>query len=212
MAGKPDAMAAVGEVITNPATGETVEFVQTRETTGGGLLELILTLAPYGRVGGVPHQHPAVERVLVLEGVLSCWVRHRRHELEPGATIEFPAETGHYVFNDTPEPVRALVRSEPALDFETFFETVFALAHQRQYKAFRGLPAPLHTALLSRTYDVYAPGIPIAAQRALLDRLVPLASKRYPRRLPPVLTSSAERSAARLHAPAGGSPAPGRRA
>jgi quercetin dioxygenase-like cupin family protein len=184
-------MAEVGEVIENPATGERIEFIQTRGTTGGELLELELGLAPYGRVGGVPHQHPATETVEVLEGVLSCRLRHERREVGPGESIVLPAGKGHYLFNERAEPVRARVFSRPACDFETFFETVFALAHTRQYKAFRGLPAPLHGALLSRTYEVYAPGLPIAMQRAMLDGLVPLARRRgYPERLPPVLSSS----------------------
>jgi quercetin dioxygenase-like cupin family protein len=180
-------VADVGEVIANPATGERIEFLQTRGTTGGALLELELTLAPYGRVGGMPHQHPAVETVEVLEGVLTCTLGRRRRELRAGDSVVLPAGRGHYLYNDRDEPVQARVSSRPARDFETFFETVFALAHQRRYKAFRGLPAPLHAALLSRTYEVYAPGLPIALQRTLLDRLVPLARRRgYPERLPPV--------------------------
>lgn len=180
-------MAEVGERIANPATGELVEFVQTRATTDGELLELELTLAPHGRVGGVPHQHPATETIDVLDGTLSCRLRRQRRDVGPGERLVIPERQGHYLFNDTDEPVRARVQARPALDFETFFETVFALAHRRQYRAFRGLPAPLHGALLSRTYDVYAPGIPIPVQRVALDGIVPLARKRgYAVSLPPV--------------------------
>jgi mannose-6-phosphate isomerase-like protein (cupin superfamily) len=191
-------MAEAGEVIVNPGTGERVEFLQTRAMTDGALLEFELTLAPLGRVGGVPHQHPATETVEVLDGVLSCRLRHERHELRAGDRFVLPAGKGHYLFNDTHEPVRARVQATPAWDFETFFETVFALAHERQYKAFRGLPPPLHGALLSRTYEVYAPGLPIGAQRAVLDRLVPLALKRgYPVQLPPIRADQAGSSSPR---------------
>jgi quercetin dioxygenase-like cupin family protein len=185
--GKPRGVAEVGEVIENPGKGERVEFLETRETTGGERLRLELTLAPRGRVGGMPHQHPAKETVDVLDGVLSANVAGARREVRMGETIVLPAGKGHYLFNDTAAPVRARVTSEPARDFETFFETVFAIAHERRYKAFRGLPAPLHAALLSRIYEVYAPGVPIAVQRRLLDRFVPLARRRgYPVRVPPV--------------------------
>jgi quercetin dioxygenase-like cupin family protein len=187
-------MAEAGEVIANPGTGERIEFLRTSAMTGGELLELELTLAPYGRVGGVPHQHPATETVEVLEGVLSCRLRYRRRDLHAGETVVVPAAKGHFFFNDTDRPVRARVVSRPAWDFETFFETVFALAHERQYKAFRGLPSPLHSALLSRTYEVYAPGLPIAVQRGVLDALVPLARKRgYPLKLPPVVEAGSPR-------------------
>jgi mannose-6-phosphate isomerase-like protein (cupin superfamily) len=180
-------VAEVGEVITNPGTGERIRFLQTRETTGGELLEFELTLDGYGRVGGVPHQHPATETVEVLDGVLSCRLGRERREVGAGETIVLPAGKGHYLFNERAEPVYARVAARPSWDFETFFETVFALAHMRQYKAFRGLPAPLHGALLARTYEVYAPALPIAVQRRLLDRLAPLALRRgYPVRLPPI--------------------------
>jgi mannose-6-phosphate isomerase-like protein (cupin superfamily) len=180
-------MAEVGEAIENPGTGERIEFVETRETTGGARLAIELELAPRGRVGGVPHQHPATETFEVREGVLTAAIRGSRRDVGPGGTVVVPACTGHYLFNDTELPVRAAVAAEPAFDFETFFETIFALAHQRRYTAFRGLPAPLHAALLSRTYDVYAPGAPIGVQRPVLDRLVPIARRRgYPTRLPPI--------------------------
>ena len=174
-------------MITNPGTGEQIRFLQTRETTGGERLELELTLAPKGRVGGLPHQHPATESIHVLEGVLSGRIRGRRVDVGPGGSIVLPAGVDHYLYNDTHERVRAHVLAEPARDFETFFETVFALAHERHHRSFRGLPAPLHAAMLSRLYDVYAPVVPMAVQRRLLDAVVPLARKRgYPEKVPPV--------------------------
>ena len=171
-------MAHPGDVISNPATGERVEFLQTRETTGGELLEFELALEPFGRVGGVPHQHPATETVDVLEGTLSCWYPGGRRDVGPGDSVVLPAGGSHYLFNDTPHRVRARVTSRPARDFETFFETVFALAERRQHKSFRGLPAPLHAVLLSYTYDVYAPLIPIAVQRPILRLLAGVARLR----------------------------------
>jgi mannose-6-phosphate isomerase-like protein (cupin superfamily) len=180
-------MAEVGEVIENPGTGERLEFVETRSTTGGERLRLELMLAPWGRVGGLPHQHPATETFDVLEGALTAIVGTKRREVQPGEQVVLPAGQGHFLFNETDRPVRARVTSGPAADFETFFETVFAIAHARRYKSFRGLPPPLHAALLSRTYDVYGPGLPIGVQRPILDGLAALARRRgYPERLPPV--------------------------
>jgi quercetin dioxygenase-like cupin family protein len=179
-------MAERGEVIVNPATGERVEFQTTRADSGGELLQFELTLAPFGRVGGLPHQHPAEETIEVVEGTLTARLGGERLNLAPGASLVIPAERGHYLYNETPEEVRATVRSRPARDFETFFETVFELAHDRRYKAFRGLPPPLHAALLSATYDVYAPGVPIPVQRPILAALSALARERgYAARLEP---------------------------
>ena len=171
-------MAEPGQVISNPATGERVEFLRTREATSDELLEFELTLEPFGRVGGLPHQHPATETVDVLEGRLTCRFPGGRREVGPGESILLPAGSSHYLFNDTPELVRARVTARPALHFETFFETVFALAAARRYKSFRGLPAPLHAALLAYTYDVYAPLVPIGLQRLVLRPLSGLARRR----------------------------------
>ena len=165
-------------MIENPATGERIEFRQTRRTTGGDVLEFELTLAPCGRVGGLPHQHPATETVEVLEGRLSCRLGRERRELAAGDSIVLPAGRSHYLFNDTDQPVRAHVTARPARDFETFFEIVFAIAQRRRYKAFRGLPPPLHTALLAHTYEVYAPVVSIAIQRPVLAVLAGLARRR----------------------------------
>src|SRR3954466_4795377 len=177
-------MALPGEIIENPATGERIEFLETRETTGGAFLEFELTLAPYGRVGGLPHQHPAQEIVDVLEGTMTCSYHRGRTEVGPGERVALPPRLDHYVFNATPAPVRARVTATPALDFETFFETVFALAAERRFIAFRGLPTPLHAALLSYTYEIYGPLVPIRLQRALLAPLAALAERRgYPARL-----------------------------
>jgi len=171
-------MARVGEVIANPGTGEQIEFLQTRATTNGELLEFELTLDAFGRVGGLPHQHPATERVDVLEGRLSCRFAGGRRELGPGDSVVVPPNASHFLFNETAERVRARVAARPAYDFETFFETVFALAERRRYRAWRGLPSPLHAALLSHTYDVYAPLVPVSLQRPALAVLARIARKR----------------------------------
>jgi quercetin dioxygenase-like cupin family protein len=184
--GKLTAVAEVGEVIVNPATGEQIEFRTTRASSGGDILQFELTLAPYGRVGGVPHQHPAEETLEVLEGTLTARLGGNRREVGPGERLVIAPGDSHYLFNETPHDVRALVSSRPALDFETFFETVFELAQTRRYKAFRGLPPPLHAALLSSTYEVYAPLVPITVQRPILGALAGLARERgYPARVAP---------------------------
>jgi mannose-6-phosphate isomerase-like protein (cupin superfamily) len=175
-------MAEPGEVIVNPATGERIEFRETKDTTGGRLLEFELTLAPCGRLGGLPHKHEVTERLTIHAGTLSAWIGLVRRDIGPGESVTVPAGLSHYVFNDdSDEEVRATVEVRPSRDFETFFETVFAIAAKRRYKAFRGLPRPLHICLLAYTYGVYGPLVPIALQRPLLAPLAALARLRgYP--------------------------------
>jgi mannose-6-phosphate isomerase-like protein (cupin superfamily) len=178
-------MARAGQAIANPGTGERIVFGATRADTGGERLEFELTLAPLGRVGGVPHKHEASERFTIRSGRLSLWFGPVRRELGPGESVEVPPGATHYVFNDGDEEVRASVVVRPARNFETFFETVFAIAARRRFKAFRGLPPPLHGALLADTYGVYGPALPIAVQRPLVRPLAALARRRgYPAALP----------------------------
>jgi len=179
-------MAERGEMIVNPATGERIEFRTTRADSGGEVLQFELTLAPFGRVGGMPHQHPAEETIEVVEGTLTARIGRERIHLHAGDSLVIPPARSHYLFNETPDDVRVIVRAQPALDFETFFETVFELANARKDRSFRGLPAPLHALLLSGIYDVYAPAVPIGLQRPVLRALAPLARRRgYPTRVPP---------------------------
>jgi quercetin dioxygenase-like cupin family protein len=180
-------MAEPGEVIVNPATGERIEFVQTRATTGGELLEFELTLAPCGRVAGFPHKHEVAERFTIHAGTLTAWLTLARRQAGPGDVLEIPAGVTHYVYNDDPdEEVRATVEVRPAGDFETFFETFFAIAAKRRYVSFRGLPRPLHMALLSYRYGGYGPFLPIPLQRAILAPLAALARLRgYPEAVDP---------------------------
>jgi mannose-6-phosphate isomerase-like protein (cupin superfamily) len=161
-------MAHAGQAIANVGTGEHMIFRATSADTGGERLEFELTLAPLGRVGGVPHKHAASERFTILAGRLTVWVGPARREVGPGDALEVPAGATHYICNDGDEDVRASVVVRPARDFESFFETVFAIAARRRFKAFRGLPSPLHGALLADTYGVYGPLLPIAVQRPLV--------------------------------------------
>jgi mannose-6-phosphate isomerase-like protein (cupin superfamily) len=174
-------MANPGETIVNPGTGEVIRFMTTSAMTDGRCLEFELALAPFGRVGGVPHKHEATERFTVHTGRLSGWVGLLRRDVEPGESIEVPAGVTHYVFNNTDAVVEATVEVRPAQDFETFFETVFTIATRRRFKTCRGLPPPLHGALLAHTYRVYGPVIPIFVQRPLVRVLAGLARRRgYP--------------------------------
>lgn len=175
-------MAEPGEVIVNPATGERILFVQTSGTTDGELLEFELTLAPCGRVAGFPHKHELGERFTVHAGTLTARLTLRRRDVGPGETLEIPAGVTHYLYNDdSDEEVRATVEVRPAGDFETFFETLFAIAAKRRYVSFRGQPRPLHMALLAYRYGGYGPFLPIPLQRVILAPLAALARLRgYP--------------------------------
>jgi mannose-6-phosphate isomerase-like protein (cupin superfamily) len=170
-------MARPGQVIENLATGEHVRFRQTRAETGGAFLEFTLRLEAGGVVGGLPHKHLVAERFAVESGCLAAWTPMGRQELGPGEALQVPSRLSHYVFSPGTEVI-ATVLVEPADDFETFLETTFRLQTERRFKVWRGLPGPLQAALISVTYDVYGPLVPIALQRRMLVPLAELARRR----------------------------------
>jgi|tagenome__1003787_1003787.scaffolds.fasta_scaffold20718277_2 mannose-6-phosphate isomerase-like protein (cupin superfamily) len=179
-------MARQGQIITNLATGEHIHFRQTKAETGGAFLEFELRLEPGGVVGGMPHKHLVAERFTVLDGRLAAWTPMGRRDFGPGDTIVVPSRMTHYVFNPGAEMLATVV-VEPANDFETFLETTFALQTARRFKVWRGLPGPLQGTLLSVTYDVYGPLLPIPLQRAAFEPLAELARRRG---IPAALTDS----------------------
>ena len=62
----------------------------------------------------------------------------------------------------------------PALNVETALETLFGLARDGKTNG-RGMPNPLHGALLAREYDLYLPWPPVPLQRAGTAVLTPIA-------------------------------------
>ena len=63
-------MAYAGQILSNPVSGETIEFIQTAADTAGELLAIDLTLTPDGHVPGT-HVHPEQEeRFQVLSGTM----------------------------------------------------------------------------------------------------------------------------------------------
>lgn len=172
-----DAMARQGEVIENPVTGERIEFRETARETGGEALVFDYYLAPGGfAVGKYDHVHPRQEeRIEVESGRLGVRIEGDEWTATPGTRFAVPPETAHTVWNDGDETMHAVVSLEPALDSETFFEEMFALASARTTNAL-GLPGPLRLAVLAGAYreEIAAAGLPRPLQRAAASALAPV--------------------------------------
>ena len=84
-------MAYVGQIITNPVSGEQIEFLATAAYTNGECLVIELRLAPDGKVPGM-HVHPEQEeRFEVLEGRMKFRMGLRKIEAGPGDVVTVPA-------------------------------------------------------------------------------------------------------------------------
>src|SRR5215213_3659638 len=145
-------MAYTGQILQNPVSGETIEFLQTSADTNGELLEFELELAPDGHVPGA-HVHPEQEeRFHVLEGTMTFRLGMKKIVAEAGETVIVPRGRVHKFANGGDEPARCRVEVVPALDMEQLFETTVALALEGNTNG-KGMPKPLHLALFVRRYE-----------------------------------------------------------
>jgi mannose-6-phosphate isomerase-like protein (cupin superfamily) len=171
-------MARAGEVIKNPATGETVTFLITDRER----LELDMAAA---KSSVTAHVHPKLhEHWDLREGTVRFRVGKDDHVLVAPASLDIPAGTPHRFASDG--PIRTVVTYDPAGGFADFLETIYALAAAGKTNK-KGMPNILRSALIARAHlDDYAlPFPPVAVQRVLFGLLAPFGrllgySERYP--------------------------------
>jgi quercetin dioxygenase-like cupin family protein len=158
-----------GDTIENPVTGEIVRFLQTAAETDGELVEVDVTIEPGGAVAAA-HVHPyQSERFEVLEGTLEF--RHGRDKVlaGPGDVVTVAAGTVHSFRNAGETVARFRCEVRPALQFERFLQTMFALAADGRTNR-KGMPSPLRLATIANAHfdDVRLPYVPAFLQKAAL--------------------------------------------
>jgi quercetin dioxygenase-like cupin family protein len=161
---------AAGETLVNEITGETITFVETAAETGGAYTLIEVVLAPGG---GVPmaHVHPKQwETFEVVDGHLAMKAGRDRLVARPGDVVTVEPGTVHKFWNDRAYPVTFRCTVAPALGFERFIETMFALGADGKLSK-RGMPNPLRLAAIANAAfeDSRAPYIPAWMQKAGLS-------------------------------------------
>ncbi len=158
-----------GDTIENRLTGETIHFLQTSADTDGELVEIEVTVEPDGAVAAA-HVHPfQSERFEVLEGTLEFRDGKAEIVAGPGDVVTVPAGHVHSFRNVGEATARFRCEVRPALQFERFIETMFALAADGKTNG-RGMPSPLRLAVIANAHfdDVRLPYVPAFAQKAAL--------------------------------------------
>jgi hypothetical protein len=84
-----------------------------------------------------------------------------------------PAGVGHTFWIEGEEDAHVLVELRPALNTETFLETMYGLVSDGKADE-NGVPPLLQMAILGPTYDTYLPSPPIVLQKALFAVLAPV--------------------------------------
>jgi quercetin dioxygenase-like cupin family protein len=171
-------MAYAGQILNNPVSGETIEFLQTAADTDGELLAIDLTLTPDGHVPGT-HVHPEQEeRFEVLSGTMKFKLGLKTIIAGPGETVVVPAGKRHRFSNAGDEDAHVRVEVRPALRMEELFETTVALADEGRVLS-TGMPKPLELSLFVREYEreVRAPFPPPWVVRATTAPLAAVARR-----------------------------------
>jgi len=173
-------MAAAGQTLENPASGERITFRTTAAMSNGELVAIDLELPPRGRVPGGLHLHPKQEeRFEVVRGTMRFRMGRKRIVAGPGEVVVVPAGVKHDFANAGDETALVRVDIRPALKMEQLFETAVGLAQQGR-TMMKGIPRPLDLALFTREFEdeVQKAFPPRWIQRATLAPLAWLARRR----------------------------------
>jgi quercetin dioxygenase-like cupin family protein len=168
-------MAIKGMVITDPASGASVEFLETAADSGGQRVVILHTIPQKGRQ--VPNHRHAFqsETFEVVEGTLTCWAAGQTKTLSAGEKVTFPAGTLHNHWNAGAEKLVYRHTTEPALDFEYLIENLMGLTIDGRIKngKVRLLQALVtQHSLESKAYLAFPP---VPVQKVMAKMLTPLA-------------------------------------
>jgi quercetin dioxygenase-like cupin family protein len=158
-----------GQTIENPVTGERITFHKTSHDTGGEYVLVEARVAPGGGVAS--HVHPyQTEEFEILSGSVEFRKDGEKVLAEHGDTVVVEPGTVHRFKNVGAHEARFVAKVSPALEFESFLETMFALAADGKTNR-KGMPNPVRMAVIAKAYfdDVRAPHVPGAIQKAALS-------------------------------------------
>ena len=162
-------MISSGQTIENPVTGERITFHKTSRDTGG---EYVLIEAAVAAGGGVAaHVHPyQTEEFEILSGSVEFRKDGDKVVATEGDSVTVEPGTVHRFKNVGGDEARFLAKVSPALEFESFLETMFALAADGKTNK-KGMPNPVRMTVIANAYfdDVRAPHVPGAIQKAVLS-------------------------------------------
>lgn len=149
-------MAAAGDVIENPVTGQRLTFLATARDTAGEVFRAEGAFPP-GGFAGVEHIHRHQdERFEVLAGRAAFQVDGRERVLGAGETIDVPAGTTHTFGNAGDDEMRVVFEFRPALDStDRFYEVYFGFAQEGRVNA-RAMPGLLDIAIVWASLSEHA--------------------------------------------------------
>lgn len=167
-------MATSGQVLTNPLTGDTYEFLETAQDSQGKRVSVKMHVRTKGKL--VPdHLHALQDETFeVLDGELTILLENKIHVLHAGDSIKLPVNHPHNHYNTGTEPVVFIHRVSPALDFEFLVENLVGLSSDGKRPNGKGNLLQELVTLRYIDSKSFLAHIPIGVQKFLMNTLGPL--------------------------------------
>ena len=162
--------------ITNPVTGDRIEFLTSPLSGDAGPLVFRTTLAP-GAGGSPLHAHRTIAETFSVEAGQLTFLDPRGEpmRLEAGSRIHVADHVRHGFRNDTAHAVTFVTEATPGEGFERFLRVMYGLAEDGRTDA-GGMPRdPRALALALEQAELLLPGLPEGLQVAVIGGLARLA-------------------------------------
>ena len=170
-------MPVKGQILSNPLSGDTFEFLETSKDTNGERVTLKSTLKRKGMI--VPnHVHVLQDESFeVISGELTYLLDGKLHKITAGENITLFKNKPHNHYNVGDEPVTYIHTVSPALDFEYLIENLVGLAADgKMPNGKAGLIQELVT-LKYLDSKTYLASIPIGIQKGLMNVVGPIGRR-----------------------------------
>lgn len=167
-------MPTQGKIMTNPANGDTYEFLATAKDTSGESVKIKATVYTQGQL--VPrHYHVFQDETFeVISGKLTILLEGQTRTLSAGEKITLPKNIPHNHYNNESSPVTYIHSVTPALDFDFLIENLAGLAADGKSKNGKyGLVQELVT-LKYLDSKSYLADIPVGIQNLLMNTIAPI--------------------------------------
>src|SRR3954463_3375401 len=121
-------MAYKNKLISNPKTGQSIQFLKTAKETGGTLLEMETTYESRSKEPPA-HYHPLQdEDFMVKQGVLNIRINGKLIVLQAGDSLHIQRKVVHSMWNESDQKAVVNWKVQPALETEYFFENMMGMA------------------------------------------------------------------------------------
>lgn len=167
-------MATKGQILVNPTTGDTYEFLETAHDSDGQQVRVKMTVKSKRKL--VPdHMHTLQdEHFEVISGELTLLSDNKEQVLKGGEHITLPRNKPHNHYNNSGEPVVFIQSVSPALDFEYLVENLVGLAADGKRPNGKGGLVQELVTLKYIDSKTFLADIPLGIQKILMNIIGPI--------------------------------------